>query len=358
MTGQADKLNPKKGRGALSNAYSRYEEYRREAFDDGWADELPGPSLATTLLPDASKSVITFNKSPDIPFDRSINPYRGCEHGCVYCFARPSHTRLGLSAGLDFETKLFFKENADQLLRKELSRPTYQPAEMVLGANTDAYQPVERKLGLTRRILEVLAETQHPVSILTKSALVERDVDILAEMAKNNLVRVFVSVTTLDAKLARTLEPRAASPARRLAVVASLTASGIPTGALIGPLIPVLTDAELEHLLAAARSAGALDADYVLLRLPLEINTLFQEWLTTHAPLKAAHVMARVHDMRGGKAYDSEFGTRMTGTGLFADVIAQRFKLAHKKLQFPGMPALNIQLFHAAKAQPLEGNLF
>ena len=345
----------RKGRGALSNTNSRYEEYRRAAFDDGWADAPPDYVCPTTLLPDASKSIITFNKSPDIPFDRSINPYRGCEHGCVYCFARPSHTRLGLSAGLDFETKLFFKENGDELLRKELAHPRYQAAELVLGANTDAYQPVERKLGLTRRLLEVLAETKHPVSILTKSALVERDADILAEMAKNNLVRVFVSITTLDAKLARALEPRAASPARRLAILTSLTASGIPTGALIAPLIPVLTDPELEQLLAAARTAGALDADYVLLRLPSEIKTLFNEWLATHAPLKAAHVMARVHDMRGGKAYDSEFGTRMTGTGLFAGIIAQRFKLAHKKLQFPGMPALNTSSSRWLKPRPCKG---
>lgn len=347
-----------KGRRALSNVNSRYDEYMREAFDDGWGGE-PGNVVArTTLTPDSARSVITFNRSPDVPFDRSINPYRGCEHGCIYCFARPSHTRLGLSAGLDFETKLFYKENAAALLRAELAKPAYRCAEIVLGANTDAYQPSERKLRISRQILEVLAEADHPVSILTKSSLIERDIDILAPMAKKGLARAFVSVTTLDAKVARTLEPRAAAPQRRLQIIAALTAAGIPVGALAAPLIPVVTDHELERIMQRVREVGALDVNYVLVRLALEIKDLFIEWLDTHTPLKSAHVMARIQDMREGKAYDSKFGTRLTGTGLFAELLAKRYEIAHRRLCFPGMPNLSSELFRPPRADSAQLALF
>lgn len=341
---------PAKGRGALTNNNSRYDEYMREAYDDGWGGALERTAPTTTLTPDAARSVITFNRSPDVPFDRSINPYRGCEHGCVYCFARPTHARLGLSAGLDFESKLFYKDNAAILLRDELSRASYRCAEIVLGANTDAYQPSERKLRISRQILEVLCETNHPVSILTKSALIERDIDILASMARQGLTRVFISVTTLDPETARTLEPRAAAPQRRLQTIKALDAAGIPVGALIAPLIPVVTDHELERIMQSVRAAGARDVSYVLLRLPLEIKNLFEEWLEAHTPLKRAHVMARIEDMREGKAYDSTFGTRMTGTGVFAELLEKRYRLAHKRLGFTGMPALATSLFRPPQA--------
>lgn len=353
-----DAKAPVKGRGALSNVNSRYDEYIREAFDDGWGGEPESVVAKTTLTADSARSVITFNRSPDVPFDRSINPYRGCEHGCIYCFARPSHTRLGLSAGLDFETRLFYKENAAALLRAELAKPGYRCAEIVLGANTDAYQPSERKLRISRQILEVLAETNHPVSILTKSALIERDIDILAPMAKQGLARAFISVTTLDAKVARTLEPRAAAPQRRLQTIAALANAGIPVGALAAPLIPVVTDHELERIMQHVREAGTLDVNYVLLRLPLEIKDLFIEWLDRHTPLKSAHVMARIRDMREGKAYDSEFGTRQTGTGPFAELLAKRYQLAHKRLAFPGMPNLNSALFRPPRADAAQLALF
>lgn len=353
-----DAKAPAKGRGTLSNVNSRYDEYIREAFDDGWGGEPESVVAKTTLTPDSARSVITFNCSPDVPFDRSINPYRGCEHGCIYCFARPSHTRLGLSAGLDFETKLFYKENAAALLRAELAKPSYRCAEIVLGANTDAYQPSERKLRISRQILEVLAEANHPVSILTKSALIERDIDILAPMAKRGLARAFVSVTTLDAKVARTLEPRAAAPQRRLETIAALAAAGIPVGALAAPLIPVVTDHELERIMQRVREAGALDVKYVLLRLPLEIKDLFIEWLDTHTPLKSAHVMARIQDMRQGKAYDSKFGTRQTGTGLFAELLARRYQVAHKRFGFPGMPNLSSELFRPPRTDYTQLALF
>lgn len=353
-----DAKAPAKGRGALSNLNSRYDEYVREAFDDGWGGEAENPSAKTTLTPDAARSVITFNRSPDVPFDRSINPYRGCEHGCIYCFARPTHARLGLSAGLDFETKLFYKQNAAELLRAELAKPGYHAAEIVLGANTDAYQPSERKLRVSRQILEVLAEANHPVSILTKSALIERDIDILAPMAKRGLARAFVSVTTLDPKVARTLEPRAAAPQRRLETIAALADAGIPVGALAAPLIPVVTDHELERIMQRVREAGARDINYVLLRLPLEIKDLFIEWLDAHTPLKSAHVMARIEDMREGKAYDSKFGTRMTGTGVFAELLAKRYQIAHKRLGFPGVPNLTNELFRPPRANSTQLTLF
>lgn len=341
----------RKGRGALSNRTGRFESATKEAFDDGWdsLDELPA-RVPTTLSIDTAKTVITYNQSPDVPFDRSINPYRGCEHGCAYCFARPSHAYLGLSPGLDFETRLFYKPEAAELLREELRVRRYRPAPIALGINTDAYQPVERKIGLTRRILEVLQETRHPVSIVTKSALIERDLDILQEMAADGLAQVAVSITTLKAELARRLEPRAAAPQRRLAAVQRLAAAGIPVSVLVAPLIPMLNDEELEKILSESRKTGAIDAGYVLLRLPHELHDLFSEWLHTHEPLKAERVMRRIFEARGGKAYDSTFGSRMTGSGEYAGLLGQRFKLAYKRLGFTGAPDFNLDLFRPPPA--------
>jgi len=335
-----------KGRGAVSNASGRFESRRRENFDDGWDIPLDQSRPQTQVQQDSTRSVLTFNQSPDLPFDRSINPYRGCEHGCIYCFARPTHAYLGLSPGLDFETRLFSKPDAAALLDNELRKPGYACATVALGVNTDAYQPVERKLGITRAVLEVLQRFRHPVSIVTKSALVERDIDILREMAAERLVSVYISITTLDAELARKLEPRAAAPHRRLQTVRALADAGIPVSVLVAPVIPVLTDPELDGILAAVRDAGAESAGYIMLRLPLEVSELFQQWLQTHYPLKAEHVMTRVRDTRGGKDYDSRFGTRLTGTGAFADMIAQRFALACRKLDLkPREDSLNRDAF-------------
>ena len=321
-----------KGRGAVSNTSGRFESHRLETFDDGW--DLPEDESRpkTEVQVDASRSILAFNQSPDIPFDRSINPYRGCEHGCVYCFARPSHAFLGLSPGLDFETKLFSKPNAASLLEDSLRKPGYQCLPIALGVNTDAYQPAERKLGITRSVLETLQSFRHPVSIITKSALIERDIDILSEMSKEMLVSVYISLTTLDGTLARKLEPRAAAPHRRLKTIEALAENNIPVSVLVAPVIPVLTDPELDSILAAAKDVGAESAGYIMLRLPLEVSELFQQWLQTHYPLKADHVMTRVRDTRGGKDYDSRFGVRMKGSGAFADIIGQRFALACKKL--------------------------
>jgi len=355
-----------KGRGAISNATGRFEQITREDFDDGWRDgredgwaqgrdvdrdpcpdvqDLPPPKLRTTLTPDASRRIISYNDSPDIPFDRSVNPYRGCEHGCIYCYARPSHAYLGLSPGLDFETRLVFKPDAAALLRAELARPGYSCAPIALGSNTDPYQPVERDLGITRAVLQVLAECGHPVMLVTKSARVERDIDILGPMAEANLCSVAVSVTTLDRSLARRMEPRASAPHRRLETVRRLTAAGIPTGVMAAPMIPFLNDAELESILECAREAGALGASYTMLRLPLEIAELFREWLAEHYPDRAERVMERVRDTRGGKDYDSTFGQRMRGTGPVAELLAKRFRLAVKRLGFPGFPALDVSGF-------------
>ena len=324
----------RKGRGAATNPTGRFEAYRVEAVDDGWdSDDVP-PSPRTTLTPDAARCIIARNDSPDVPFDRSINPYRGCEHGCIYCFARPSHAFLGLSPGLDFETRLFFKEDAGALLEKELSAPGYVCDVLALGANTDPYQPVERKLGITRQVLEVLAACDHPVGIVTKSGLVTRDIDILAPMAERNLVQVCVSVTTLDRSLARDMEPRAPSPSRRLETIRRLAEAGIPTGAMVAPVIPALNDHEIEAILEAAREAGAGSAGYVLLRLPLELKDLFREWLELHAPLRAKHVLAAVRETRGGRMYESAFGDRMRGSGPYAELIRQRFRMACRRFGF------------------------
>ncbi len=325
---------PRKGRGTISNPDGRFESRTYRRVDDGWgsADDGEEDRLHTTLTPDKSKSVIASNDSPDVGFKLSINPYRGCEHGCVYCFARPSHAYLGLSPGLDFETRLFYKPDAAYLLAKELGKPSHRCSPIALGINTDAYQPVERKLEITRGILQVLRDFNHPVSIVTKSALVERDLDILAPMAEKNLVQVMFSITTLDPDLSRRLEPRTTAPRRRLDAMRRLCAAGVPVGVMTAPVIPILTDPELETILAVSREAGAESACYVVLRLPHEVKDLFREWLQHHEPLKARHVMSVIRDLRGGKDYESTFGTRMRGTGLFAELIARRFMLACKRL--------------------------
>lgn len=332
---------PRKGRGATFNPDNRYHDTTHEAFDDGWGGlELPLPKLITDVQIDRAQSVIAYNHSPDVPFDRSINPYRGCEHGCVYCFARPTHAYLDLSPGLDFESRLFYKPDAAKCLREELAHPRYRCAPIALGINTDAYQPIERQLGITRQILEVLVETRHPVSIVTKSALIERDLDLLRDLARDNLVSVAISMTTLDNELARKMEPRATAPHRRLRIIESLSAANIPSGALIAPVIPFLNDHELEQLLEAIAIAGASFSHYVLLRLPLEVKALFESWLIEHYPLKAQRVMNRIRDSHAGKAYDANFGTRMTGRGLYADMVAQRFARAVKQFDLCRDPML------------------
>lgn len=322
-----------KGRGTATNVDGRFEPYRHEEQDDGWGvlETEPLP-VRTTVGIDSSRTVISRNESPDIPFDQSINPYRGCEHGCVYCYARPTHAYLGLSPGLDFETRLFAKPDAAGLLKKELRAPGYRPSPIALGTNTDPYQPIERRYGITRAVLEVLAECEHPVTIVTKSARVERDLDLLAPMANKNLVQVYISVTTLKNDLARRLEPRASAPARRLEAVRKLSAAGVPVGVMAAPIIPVLTDGELESILEAAHAAGAASAGYTLLRLPYEVKDLFKEWLAVHAPFTAEHVMARIRETRAGKENDPCFGTRMHGQGLYADMIRNRFRLACRRL--------------------------
>lgn len=317
---------PRKGRGAVSNPDVRYHAAQRTAIDDGWYQDEPLPFLKTTLHRDDSKTILTTNRSPDVPFDVSINPYRGCEHGCIYCFARPTHAYLDFSPGLDFETQLVIKPEAPALLRKALAKKNYQCKPIAMGTNTDPYQPIEREQRITRQILEVLQETHHPVSIVTKSALVERDIDILSEMAARNLVQVLISICTLDKQIARTLEPRAASPQRRLQTIETLHQAGIPTGTLVAPMIPVLNDPEIETIIEQAAQAGATNAGYVLLRLPLEVAPLFEEWLQTHYPLKYSHVMTRIRDTRGGGVYQNQFGKRMRGEGPFAAMIHRRFQ--------------------------------
>ena len=326
----------RKGRGAISNREGRFERLHSERIDDGWSrtDDGAGdgtddlPRLDTQVYNDTSRTIIARNQSPDIGFDRSINPYRGCEHGCIYCFARPTHAWLGLSPGLDFETKLFAKPDAAKILRRELASPRYRPRTIALGTNTDPYQPIERRLQITRQILEVLAEHDHPVSIVTKSHLVCRDIDILAPMAAKGLASVSVSVTTLDQKLARSMEPRAAPPERRLATITELARADIPVGVMVAPVIPALTDHELEAILIRARQAGASRAGYIVLRLPLELKGLFREWLAAHVPDRERRVLNRLRDFRGGELYRSEFGARMRGTGRHAELLATRFQLS------------------------------
>ncbi len=324
----------RRGRGAQSNASGRYEPLARVAFDDGWQsfDELP--PFKTTVTFDSTRKIITRNGSPDVSFDRSINPYRGCEHGCIYCFARPTHAYLGLSPGLDFETKLFAKPDAAKLLERELSAPGYVPRTIAIGTNTDPYQPIEREHQIMRRILEVLDRCGHPVGIVTKSALVLRDLDILARMAQRDLVKVALSVTTLEARLARVMEPRAATPPRRLQALRQLTAAGVPSSVMVAPVIPALNDAEIERILDAAAAVGVREAGYVLLRLPLEVRDLFREWLMANFPDRYRHVFKLIRESRGGKDYDSSWNTRMTGTGPVAWMIGRRFELACEKLGF------------------------
>ena len=350
---------PLKGRGSASRPDQRFQELQREWLDDGWGslEALP-EKVQTTLEVDASRSIISYNDSPDVGFDRSINPYRGCEHGCVYCFARPTHAWLGLSPGLDFESRLFYKPKAAELLRRELGKRSYTCAPMAVGINTDAYQPAEKKLGITRECLEVLSEANHPIAIVTKSALIERDLDILAPMAERNLVHVAISLTTLDRDLSRRLEPRAAAPQRRLQTIHRLSEAGVPVMAFLAPIIPVLNDSEIEQLLEAAKEAGANEAAYVLLRLPYELKELFTQWLEQHEPLKAAHVMQRIYDSRDGKAYDADFSQRMRGTGQYADLIAQRFRLAVKRLGFTGTPPMTCDLFVPPPANTGQMSLF
>lgn len=320
-----------RGRGALSNPPPRYRGERAEAVDDGWYQQELPESIATEVRPESARTIITRNDSPDISFEQSINPYRGCEHGCPYCYARPSHAYMDLSPGIDFETKIFYKADAARLLERELARSGYVAKQITLGANTDPYQPLERRLRVTRSVLEVLERTRHPVSIVTKGALILRDLDLLASLARDGLVNVFVSITTLEAELKRMLEPRAASPAARLRAVRELTAAGVPTGVLVAPVIPAVNDSEIERIVASVAAAGAMSAGYVLLRLPHELKQLFREWLDEHLPERAEHVMALVRGARGGRENDPNFGSRMVGTGAWAKLLADRFALACRR---------------------------
>ena len=337
-----------KGRGAASNPAVRFDATTREQAHDGWYEDEIIEHVDETVLPDRARSVITTNNSPDVGFDQSINPYRGCSHGCVYCFARPTHAYLGLSPGLDFETKLFYKADAVSILEAELAKPKYVCKTIALGINTDGYQPLEKRLEVTRGILAVLARCRHPVTIVTKGALIVRDLDLLTDLAKDHLVSVMVSVTSLTNEIKRTLEPRTASPAARLRVIEQLSAAGVPVGVLVAPVIPAVTDHEIEDILSAAKAAGATRAGYVLLRLPHELKIIFRDWLAEHYPDRAKHVMSLINQSRGGKDYDSQFGTRMRGTGPYAELLRTRFELAKRKLGFAGAEEryeLNTKLF-------------
>jgi len=327
---------PRKGRGAVTNVQGRYELDQREAVDDGWvasSDEEDGrPALRTQVFEERAKSILTHNQSPDIPFSVSLNPYRGCEHGCIYCFARPTHSYLGLSPGLDFESRIYAKVNAPELLVREMAKKSYVPEPIALGVNTDAWQPVERDLQLTRRVIQVMSDHNQAFAAITKNSLIERDIDLLAPMAEKGLVMAAITVTTLDADIARTLEPRAATPARRLRTIRTLSEAGIPVGVSIAPVIPFVTDQDMERVLEACAEAGATSASYIVLRLPWEVAPLFKGWLEAHFPDRAERVMNRVRDMRGGKDYDSSFSTRMKGEGLWADLLRQRFANAVRRL--------------------------
>lgn len=335
----------RKGRGATVSPDNRYLGTSTEKVDDGWQHEEDLPLLKTQITLEQAKTIISYNQSPDVPFDRSLNPYRGCEHGCVYCFARPSHAYMDLSPGLDFEAKLFSKPNAAEILKKELDKDSYQCQSLALGINTDAYQPIEREQKITRQCLEVFRDYKHPVGLITKSALVERDIDIFQEMARDQLIHVMVSITTLDKQLARTMEPRAAAPQRRLEIIRRLSAAGIPVGVMVAPIIPVLTDSEMETILEQAREAGAQQAGFVVLRMPHEIKGLFSDWLATHYPLKVEHVLNRMRDLHGDNMYQANFGQRMRGTGEFSELLRQRFRLAYKRLGFVSLPELNVKKF-------------
>ena len=350
----------RKGRGAASNPSGRYERHRHEAFDDGWGtiDEAQAP-LRTEVRPDNSRTVITRNDSPDLGFDRSINVYRGCEHGCVYCYARPTHAYLGLSPGQDFESRIFAKHDAPAQLKRELARPGYRCRMIAMGTNTDPYQPTERRLALTRGVLEVLDRHDHPVGIVTKSALIARDADILSRMAKRRLATVALSVTTLDRNLARTMEPRASKPAKRLEAMRMLSQVGVPVGVMVAPIIPGLTDHEMETILEAASEAGARRAGYVVLRLPLEVRELFLEWLSVHAPNRAKRVVSLLQGMRAGRLNDPNFGSRMTGSGPYAELIAARFAKATRRLGLERRgPNLDTGRFRPPSCDPAQLALF
>ncbi len=354
---------PLKGRGAASRVAGRFEVTTTVGSDDGWGsvydheDEI-GTRVATQVREERARTVISRNDSPDIGFSQSVNPYRGCEHGCVYCFARPSHAYLNLSPGLDFETKLSAKTNAAEVLRRELSKPGYRPSPIALGINTDAYQPIEKRYRVTRQVLEVLAEFRHPVSFVTKGGLILRDLDLLADMARERLVNVYVSVTTLDNRLSSKLEPRASAPHTRLATLRALHDAGVPTGVLVAPVIPQVTDHDLEKILEAARDAGASAAGYVLLRLPHELKQVWREWLELHVPERAKHVMSLLQQMHGGRDYDSRFGQRMRGQGPFADLLQQRFRKAYARLGYARLPPLVTAAFAPPPASGDQGNLF
>ena len=327
---------PRKGRGAVTNLQGRYEVAQREVVDDGWMsheeEEVGRPALRTQIFDERAKTILTRNASPDIPFNVSLNPYRGCEHGCIYCFARPTHSYLGLSPGLDFESRIYAKVNAPELLEQELSKPSYVPEPIALGVNTDAWQPVERELRLTRRIIEVLHARSHPFAAITKSSLIERDLDLLAPMAARGQFMAAITITTLDTEMARTLEPRAATPTRRLRTIRALSEAGIPVGVSIAPVIPFVTEPDMERVMEACAEAGASSASYIVLRLPWEVAPLFKDWLAAHFPDRSERVMNRVRDMRGGKDYDASFAKRMKGEGPWADLLKQRFRQAARRL--------------------------
>lgn len=355
-----------KGRGATGYLPGRFEVTTAEAVDDGWeqddSEEFAAPRLRTQVSEERARSIISRNSSPDVGFNQSVNPYRGCEHGCSYCFARPSHAYLNLSPGLDFETRIFAKTNAAEVLRRELAKPGYVPQPIALGINTDAYQPLERRLGITRQLIEVMQETRHPFSLITKNALVERDIDLLAPLAAQQLVSVHFSVTSLDPHLSAKLEPRASAPHARLRAMRRLSDAGIPVGVMVAPVIPWINDAELEAVLEAARDAGAATAGYVLLRLPHEVAPLFRDWLQAHHPQRAEHVMSTINQLRGGKDYDSTFGKRMRGEGVYADLLARRFALASRRLGFGASrsqwPALDCSRFVPPRKPSPQGELF
>lgn len=360
---------PIKGRGAASRPPGRFEKRIAIGIDDGWGSVYDhslddAPDVLTSARPETqvreerARSIISRNASPDVGFNQSVNPYRGCEHGCVYCFARPSHAYLDLSPGLDFETRLFAKTNAVDQLRLELAKPGYRPSMIALGINTDGYQPIERHYGITRAVLQLLAECRHPVSFVTKSALIERDIDLLADLARDQLVQVAFSVTTLDNRLAARMEPRASAPHAKLRAMRRLADAGVPVGVMVAPVVPMITDAELEHILEASRDAGAASAGYVLLRLPHELKTIWHEWLQLHYPDRAAHVMSLMHQMHGGRDYDSTFGTRMRGQGPFAELIAQRFAKVYKRLGFGRLAPLRTDLFIPPRLPSPQAELF
>lgn len=350
-----------KNRGTANHIPGRFEKTTKEIFYDGWdinhTDEEELKTLDTTLLLEQAKSIITRNDSPDISFEQSINPYRGCEHGCIYCYARPSHAYMNLSPGIDFESKIFYKKNAAELLEKEINKPNYICKPIVIGANTDPYQPAESKLKITRELLTVAKQYQHPIAIITKSSLIERDIDLLEELAKNNLVKVAITITTLLVSLKKILEPRASAPSARLRMIQQLSSLHIPVSVMAAPMIPMINDMELEKILMLAKNAGATRAGYTFVRLPYEVKDLFKEWLNTHYPDRAQHVMSLIKQSRGGKEYDATFGKRMQGEGKFADLLAMRFQLACKKLGLNKAPSIPLDTTQLKKTNPSNNQL-